>query len=622
MARGRNPRTPDSGTPFEFLLEGGRVIDGSGSEPYAADVGVLAGKITAIGDLGGARAVRTIDATGLYIVPGFIDMHTHAERGLPYLELAGSVHHLKQGVTTVLGGADGYGAWAIGASIDGLVEQVSRQGIGTNAALMVGLGQVRRQVMGLEPSAPTSEEMARMKQRLTDAMEGGAVGVSSGLVFTPDRFFSTSEIVELVSKIAQYGGIYHTHIRDEADGLLDAVDEAIRISEDSAVVTVVTHFKAVYRRNWGKLREATDMIEEARGRGVRVYADQFPFVEGGPAPLVPEDVWLGEDGDVQDRAVRLRTILDRIEDDVVLTLHAELSGDSVGPEQRGFLAERPEVLKDAVAEAIAQSFPAEGAALHGLSSWLGTHQGPGNPDERARFVARLADDRSGPEVRARVAKHIEQLGGADNLLVFGSDRKDVELRSLTEAVGVIGEPVVDAAIRLALEGTHAIVIMHSEDDLEYAMAKDFVATGSDGDYPYFGVTAGKLGAPQAIRAYATFATKIRKYAMDRDAISVAHAVRSSTSLPAEILGWQDRGFVREGYKADVSVLDLEGIQPRSTLRDVHRYSEGVAYVLVNGVLALDAGEPTGALRGRVLDLNAEQRTAGPNEQRGAGMGKG
>jgi N-acyl-D-aspartate/D-glutamate deacylase len=605
MTRGQNPRTPDQGTRFEFLLVGGNVIDGSGSESFAADVGVRAGKIAALGDLTGSSAVRTIDATGLHIVPGFIDMHTHAERGLPYPELAASVHHLKQGVTTVLGGADGYGAWPIGGSIEGLIEQVTRQGIGTNAALMVGLGQVRRQVMGLKPGSPTSGEMARMKGRLTDAMEGGAVGMSSGLVFTPDRFFSTSEIVELVSMIAPYGGIYHTHIRDEADGLLEAVAEAIRISKDSAVVTVVTHFKAVYRRNWGKLREATDLIEEARGRGVRVYADQFPFVEGGPAPLVPENVWQGEDGDVQDRADRLRSLFDKIDDDVVLAIHSELSGGSVGREQRQFLAEHPEVLRDAVTETIAQSSPAEGAALHGLASWLGTHQGPGNPDERARFVAQMADDESGPEVRAQVVNHIEHLGGADNVLIFGSSRQDLEGKSLTEAAGVLGEPVIDAAIRLALEGARAIVIMHSEDDLEYAMSKDFVATGSDGDYPYFGVTQGKLGAPQAIRAYATFATKIRKYAMDRDSISVAHAVRSSSSLPAEILGWYDRGLIREGYRADIAVLDLEGIQPRSTLRNVHRYAEGVAYVLVNGELALGEGEATGVLNGRVLTLDSE-----------------
>ena len=218
-------------------------------------------------------------------------------------------------------------------------------------------------------------------------------------------------------------------------------------------------------------------------------------------------------------------------------------------------------------------------------------------------MARSADARSGPGVRSQVAEHIEQLGGADNILVFGSGRQDVELRPLTEAAAVLGEPVAEAAIRLALEGASAIVVMHSEDDLEYAMSKDFVATGSDGDYPYFGVTAGKLGAPQAVRAYATFATKIRKYAMDRGVISVVHAIRSATSLPAEILGWQDRGLVRDGYIADVSVLDLESIGPRSTLSDVHRYSEGVHYVLVNGVLALDEGEPTGALPGRVLGLN-------------------
>lgn len=603
--RGQNPQTPDARTPFDVLFRGGSVIDGAGTKPFAADVGVRDGNIAAVGDIGSAMAARTIDIAGLHIVPGFIDMHTHAERGLPYPELAPSVHHLKQGVTTVLCGADGYGAWPIGGSVEKLADQLTRQGIGTNAALMVGLGQVRRQVMGVQAGTPTPEDMAGMKRRITGAMEGGAVGVSSGLVFTPDRFFSTSEIVELVATIAPYGGIYHTHIRDEADGLLDAVDETIRISKDSGVTTVVTHFKAVYRRNWGKLREATDLIERARDRGVQVYADQFPFVEGGPAPLVPEEVWLGEERDVQAKTGRLRVLFDGIDDDVMLALHAELSGGRIEIEQGQFLAERPGLLRDALAETIAHSSPTEGTALHALSSWLGTHQGPGNPDERARFVARLADARSGSAVHVQVAEHVEQMGGADNLLVFGSGRQDIELRPLTEAAAVLGESIVETAIQLTLEGARTIVVMHSEDDLEYAMSMDFVATGSDGDYPYFGTTAGKLGAPQAVRAYSTFATKIRKYAMDRGAISVAHAVRSATSLPAEILGWKDRGLVRKGYVADIAVLDLEGLRPRSTLNDLHRYSEGVNYVLVSGILALDAGEPTGALPGRVLDLDTE-----------------
>ncbi len=419
MISSPNPQMLGTRTPFDVLFQGGHVIDGSGVDPYAADVGMLGGKIAAVGDLDGAVATRTIDAAGLHVVPGFIDMHTHAERGLPYPELAPSVHHLKQGVTTVLGGADGYGAWPIGGTIAGLTDQLTRQGIGTNVALMVGLGQVRRQAMGLGAGTPTSEDMARMKRRIAQAMDGGAVGVSSGLVFTPDRFFSTSEIVELVKTIAPYGGIYHTHIRDEADGLLDSVGEAIRISEESGVVTVVTHFKAVYRRNWGKLREVTDLIESARNRGVRVYADQFPFTEGGPAPFVPEEVWLGEEGDIRARAGRLRGLFDGVSDDVRLALHTELSGDSVEAEQRDYIANNPRLLRDAVAEAIALSSPAEGAALHALSSWLGTHQGPGNPDQRARFVALLADAGTGPAVRAQVAEHIERLGGAEHLLVFG-----------------------------------------------------------------------------------------------------------------------------------------------------------------------------------------------------------
>ena len=191
-------------------------------------------------------------------------MHTHAERGLPYPELAPSVHHLKQGVTTVLGGADGYGAWPIHSGMGDLSSKLTAQGIGTNAALMVGLGQVRRQVMGMADREPTPGETEAMKARIREAMSSGAIGISSGLIFAPDMYFDTNGIAELVREAARFGGIYHTHVRDEADRLIEAVEEAIAIGERSGATTVVTHFKAVYRRNWGKLRQATDLIESAR----------------------------------------------------------------------------------------------------------------------------------------------------------------------------------------------------------------------------------------------------------------------------------------------------------------------------------------------------------------------
>ena len=228
------------------------------------------------------------------------------------------------------------------------------------------------------------------------------------------------------------------------------------------------------------------------------------------------------------------------------------------------------------------------------------HQGPGNPSARARFAARLRDPAERGQIASEVEAHLDGQGGPDNLLVFGASTPQLELVPLTEAAGQMGQNEVDAAITLGLEGARAIAFLHSEDDVEYAMAKDFVATGSDGDYPYLGAVGGQLGAPQAIRAYSTYATKLRKYAMERGIISLPHAIRSCTGLPAEILGWRDRGTIREGAKADIVVLDLEALHGRSSLRAPHQYSEGVDLVLVNGRTALEHGEPTGSLAGRIL----------------------
>ncbi len=586
---------------MDAAILGGWVIDGSGGEPFRADVGVSGDTIAAVANLETGAAARAIDASGKCIAPGFIDMHTHAERGLPYPEFAPSVPYLMQGVTSALGGADGYGGWPIHSAMGELSGKLAAQGIGTNAALMVGLGQVRRQVMGLADRPPTPGEMGAMKDRVRAAMSEGAVGISSGLVFAPDRYFDTDGIVELAREAAAFGGIYHTHVRDEADGLLEAVGEAIAIGERSGAATVITHFKAVYRRNWGKLRQATDLIERARRRGARVYADQYPFLEGGPVPLIPPDTWAGSAGAAAERTARVRDAIAALPVGPLLALRAELAGaprDDASESE--FWRERPELLRRSVADALGQLMPARGPALFAAASWYGMHQGPGNPSERARFAARLDEPGERSRIQAEVGAHVDDHGGADYLLIFGAARPEFELTPLSRAAEALGESDIDAAIRLGMEGAQAIALLHSEDDVEYAMSKDFVATGSDGDYPYVGAAPGGSGAPQAVRAYSTFAVKLRRYAVERGVISLPHAVRAATSLPAEILGWTDRGVVREGAKADLVVFDPAAIRGRSELRAPHRYSEGVQCVLVNGQAALEDGKPTGVLAGRVV----------------------
>ena len=251
----------------DVLILGAEVIDGSGSEPFAADVAIEDGRITAVGNLGAWSAARTIRANGLYVAPGFVDMHTHSERGLYIPELAPSLPYLTQGVTTVVGGADGYGSWPLHETMEIHAARLERQGIGTNAILMVGSGQVRRLVMGTEARRPTAGEMAAMKRHVREAVESGAWGLSSGLEYPPGSHADTGEVTELAAEAASHGGMYHTHMRSESDGLIDAAAEAIAITERSGAVGVLTHLKAVHQRNWGKAGRVLELIEEARGRG-------------------------------------------------------------------------------------------------------------------------------------------------------------------------------------------------------------------------------------------------------------------------------------------------------------------------------------------------------------------
>ena len=591
----------DDAARADVLIRGGEIIDGSGSEPFAADVAIEDGRITAVGSLGAWSASRTIRADGLYITPGFVDMHTHSERGLYIPELAPSLPYLTQGVTTVVGGADGYGSWPLHETMEVHAARLERQGIGTNAVLMVGSGQVRRLVMGTEARRPTSGEMTAMKRHVREAIESGAWGMSSGLEYPPGSHADTSEVTDLASEAASHGGMYHTHMRSESDGLIDAAAEAIAITERSGAVGVLTHLKAVHRRNWGKAGRVLELIEEARDRGVRVYADQYPFADG-EVPLIPENARLPMTG-AEESAARLEAALEAVPEAALLELYAELAAlPTLEPSRRRFLEARPELLREMVAGALATTMPTEGRGLMELVSWYGVHRGPGNPEERMGFVERLDDPNEGARIRSIVAEHLEQYGGAEQITIVESARPEVEGKSLLDAAEVLGLTEVDAAIRLGLECARAMADILSQEDLEGIMRKDYVATGSDGDYPYFGAATDPMGITQHVRTYASFSTKLRRYALGRGVVSLPHAIRSFTGLPAEILGWNDRGLIRKGYWADIAVFDPAGLAPLSKVQHLHRYSEGMQHVLVNGRLAIDDGRPAEINAGRVLRI--------------------
>jgi len=280
---------------FDVVIRGGRVVDGTGNPWYRSDVGVRDGRIVAMGRLPGAEAGLVIDAGELYVAPGFIDVHSHADEGLSREELKGAVPILLQGVTTAVLNPDGGGPWPLSAQR----ARYEADGIGVNAALMVGHGTVRRDVMGMEDRPPTDEELERMKALVREGMAAGAFGLSSGLYYAPGSYAATEEVIALAKEVHPVG-VYASHIRDESDytvGLLAAVEEVVRISEEADIPGIVTHFKALGPDSWGLSAAACQRIERARARGVQVWADQYPYEASGTSiegALVPRWALAGE----------------------------------------------------------------------------------------------------------------------------------------------------------------------------------------------------------------------------------------------------------------------------------------------------------------------------------------
>ncbi|MGH7477700.1 MAG: N-acyl-D-amino-acid deacylase family protein [Longimicrobiales bacterium] len=291
------PHASSAQAPYDVLIRGARLLDGSGNPWVHADIAVRGDRIAAVGDLAETDAARVIDARGLYVAPGFIDTHSHAGGGLADADLAGAVPLLAQGITTVFVNPDGGGPTDVAAQ-RGELEQA---GIGVNVAQLVGHGSVRRAVIGLADRAATPQELDAMRALVRAGMEQGAFGLSSGLYYTPGSFAPLEEVIELAREVRPFGGAYTSHIRDEADytiGVVAAVDEVIRVAREAEVPGVVTHIKALGPRVWGYAGALIQRIERARGQGVEVFADQYPYLAsatGLEAALVP--AWARAGGD-------------------------------------------------------------------------------------------------------------------------------------------------------------------------------------------------------------------------------------------------------------------------------------------------------------------------------------
>lgn len=548
-----------SQAPFDLLITGGRILDGTGNPWYHADLGVRAGKIAEIGKLAGQPARRTIDARGKIITPGFIDLHSHADDGArpqggfrdedPRRRAAPNV--VMQGVTTVVVNHDGRSPWPIREQRD-LLET---RGIGTNALLLVGHGTIRRLAMGDDFQRPaTAKEVEKMRALVRQGLDEGASGVSAGLEYVPGRWSTTDELVGVVSEIVPRRGVYISHERSEGDSpmwylpsqdgpgpatLLDAVRETIEIGERTGATVVASHIKAKGAHYWGSSHAAIQLIEAARDRGVDIWGDNYPYNTSGT------------DGNT--------------------------------------------VLIPGWARASAAGGVSAGAR--------GANSGArARPDHAAALRQVLNDPKRAADLRHDIQHEIVYRGGADQIVIFDHPKQEFIGKSLSEIAVARGLDPVEVAIALQLEGDphrpgggRVRGFSMSMYDVEVYAQRPWVATGSDG-----GIALPEDGPATHARYYGTFPRKIRHLALERGVISLEDAVRSMTSLPAQILGLRDRGQIREGLVADLVVFDPDEIQDRATFVEPHQYPEGIEYVLVNGEFVVEGGKLTWKLPGEVL----------------------
>jgi N-acyl-D-amino-acid deacylase len=556
---------------FDVLIRNGIVVDGTGGPVRRADVGIVGDRIAAISSsLAGATADRAIDATGLYVTPAFIDLHSHADRSmvLDDMDLRRARAAIVQGIATVVGAPDGRNPrFPLGDEI----AAYRAHGIGLNVVPMVGHATVRDAVMGDDYERfATPAEIAAMRRLVREAMEAGAWGMGTGLEYRPGRFSHPDEVIELARVVAEHDGFHFSHMRSagrlpkwqlpsllhgtDAQALYsghggvhmldgwatdsqDALREIIEIARVTGIPSVASHVKAKGRMSWGRALSDIILVEEARARGIPVYLDQYPYDghSGSPATVIP--LWALVDKDV------------------------DTSGglDSPVYGQPGVFA-----------------------------------------DFRGHLRRTLADSARRERLRMDTEYALDYNGGPDRILITGHPDESLVGRTIAEVAESWGRTAEETVWELSLNGFEdhrqgALLRPFSlhEKDVELYMRQPFTATSSDGR-----LVSGPGMHP---RHYGAFARKIGHYVRDRGVIDLPFAIRSSTGLPARIIGLPDRGLLREGYAADVLVFDLERYGDHSTALEPARYAEGVEHMLVNGVFTIDGGEFQGALAGRVLE---------------------
>jgi len=533
---------------FDVLVKNGHVVDGTGNPWFQADVGIEKGKIRGIGRLREEAAKRVIDAKGLIVCPGFLDVHSHAERGVFDDPWANNM--VRQGITMFLGGHCGSSpaptpgrviqerTFAGGKCFKTFKEffnAIESQGFALNISTLVGHGTLRNYVMGFDLRDPTEAELKEMKMLVAKAMEDGVFGLSTGLAYAPGFYANTEEVIELCKVVARYGGFYATHIRfDSKEKFLPAVKEAIEIGEKSGCPVQLSHIETHYD-GWGLEGDAVKLIDEARERGLPVLCDTCTMVlgYGSLATLPPK--WVFEGGPekfkerLSDRATRKKI--------------------------------KEDIIKDR--------------------------------DHVSRCIA--ADGRWDLMYIVESGMYPDYVG-----------------KTLADFIKYKGEDPWDVVFDLIVEGPpRNRSISHNEDDIRIVLKHPTCAVECDAGIIRFPKEPDKVKWGIHPRGIITFPMIFRKYVrgetrkdllLDEGTklLSLEEAVRKMTSLPAQSMGLFDRGLIREGMWADIVIFDKDRIRDTSTYEYVYQYPEGIEYVLVNGEVVIEKGEHTGALPGKVV----------------------
>jgi N-acyl-D-amino-acid deacylase len=555
---------------YDLVIKGGYILDGTGNPWFRADIGIKAGKISFLGSLhGGPGVAKTVSARGLAVCPGFIDVHSHSDRTLVIQPRATS--SLLQGITTQAIGNCGSSAAPITAknleqfermrraagekklrldwrTMGEYLARLKKQGLGENVAPFVGHGTVRSAVLGLEGKGGekvdlSDRELRQMEKLVDQAMREGAMGLTTGLAYPPGRNATTMEVVRLCKVVAERGGIYLTHIRNEGDYAEDAVTEAITISEKSNVSTNIAHHKAWARRNWGKTEKTLRLMEKARQRGVEVTCDVYPYDRAGVGSLIRAIFAHERDADVKKL---LRSLADpqqfkRIKEEI--TRRAK--------EEREKTDRRRKQLK---------------------------RRGVVSPKFEMPRPAVIVHSKSHPEFLGKNLAEIGRLTGKD--WITAARDLAIQDRGETRTAGYMTEEDVERVIASPIS-------MIATDSSSHEVPPD---SRTSAVHP---------------RTYGTYPRVLARYVRERRILSLPEAIRKSTSCPAMVLKQRDRGLLRPGMWADIVVFDEDRVCDRSTFSRPTLPPQGIVYVIVNGQIAVDRGRPTGALAGKILPLGSE-----------------